>query len=42
MAHIIFSLKGSGTECVTMATKCLAFARDHVFSVLSVWVDSDK
>ena len=34
MAHII-SLKGPGTECVTLTTKCfaLAVAQDHVLSV---------
>ena len=35
MAHIIISLKGPGTECVTLATKCFAsaVAKDHVLTV---------
>ena len=35
MPHIIVSLKGPGTECVTLTTKCLALAvaQDHVRSV---------
>ena len=35
MAHIIVSLKGPGTECVTLTTKCFAsaVAQDHVLSV---------
>ena len=26
MAHIIISLKGPGTECITLTTKCFASA----------------
>ena len=35
MAHIIISLKGPGTECVTLTTKCFAsaVAQFHVLSV---------
>ena len=35
MAHVIVSLKGPGTECVTLTTKVFASAveQDHVFSV---------
>ena len=35
MAHIIISLKGTGTVCVALTTKCFASAnaQDHVVSV---------
>ena len=35
MAHIIISLKGPGTECVTLTTKFFAsaVAQDHVLAV---------
>ena len=35
MGHIIISLKGSGTECVTLTTKCFvsAVAQDHALAV---------
>ena len=47
MAHVIISLKGPGTECVTLITECFASAvsQDHVLHVLSVsrvLVDSDE
>ena len=35
MAHIIVSLKGPGTKCVSLTIKCFAsaVAQDHVLSV---------
>ena len=44
MAHIIISLKGPGTECITLTTKCFASAvpEDHVLAFRRVLFDLDE
>ena len=44
MAHNITLLKGPGTDCVTLITKCFvsAVAPDHALSVCRIFVDSDE
>ena len=44
MRHIIISLKGPGTDCVTLTTKFFAsaVAQGHVLADRRVLVDSDE